>query len=233
MTTFLATRKTLQQGSSDLATQLAAERYAAREDREQDRRKEAYISLLRYVFWLSDVNHVSRTIIARQHAVLSNLRDDGSASKTGQEAVSARAVFESAGPTRKEQRRLDTGPTVEDNAATYALVVALSSNAVLDAFEELMKCDSKFFSKQVGMGAALLRKPKRAKVDATVDNISDAAQIDNAADVARQTIESVAHLINASNQLMEAGKDFKNAVEKIRKLVRAELQRPERFADAC
>lgn len=49
-TTSRATRDTLEHNSSALVTQLTGEREAAREDREQDRLEQAYVSLLKYVF---------------------------------------------------------------------------------------------------------------------------------------------------------------------------------------
>ena len=226
LTTFWATRETLKHNSSDLATQLADERDAAREDREQDRRKEAYVSLLRYVFWLSDVNRISRRVIARQHSAVSNLRTDGGAPGTSEEAASERAAFESAGPTPEEQRRLDAGPTGEDNAATNALVTALSSNAVLGAFEELMERDRDFASKQRSVAVALLREPKPTRVETSVDDAADADQVSQAADAAKKVIESAARLLDAIRQAVDAGKEFDDAAEKLRKLVRGELQQP-------
>src|SRR5580658_1805575 len=74
--TWGATRTTLKHNSdnlkiqlsherTNLETQLAHERRAAREDRDQERRKDAYVSLLKYVYWLSYVNSVRRLVVQK------------------------------------------------------------------------------------------------------------------------------------------------------------------------
>jgi len=163
LTTFRATRETLEHNSSALATQLTGERNAAREDREQDRRQEAYVSLLKYVFWLSNVIDISRRVIARQHAAVSKFRQDDSSPRTSAAADAERAAFVDAGPTGEEQRGLDAGPTSEDNATTYALVTALASDEVLRLFEELVKRDRAFSSRQRDVEAALLPSRRRSR----------------------------------------------------------------------
>jgi hypothetical protein len=222
-TTFRATRETLKYNSSALATQLRGEREGAREDREQDRRKETYVSLLKYVFWLSNVNQINRRVVARQHSAVAKLRPDGRPPKTAEAAGAERAAFVDAGPTEEEQLRVDGGPTSEDNAATYALVTALSSDKVLRAFEELMDCDRAFASKQVGVAVALLREPKPTAVEPRVADTSDVEQITPVED-ARQVIDAAVRLSEAIKQMIDAGKDFDDAVKKISKLVRDELK---------
>jgi len=224
LTTFRATRETLEHNSSALATQLTGERNAAREDREQDRRQEAYVSLLKYVFWLSNVIDISRRVIARQHAAVSKFRQDDSSPRTSAAADAERAAFVDAGPTGEEQRGLDAGPTSEDNATTYALVTALASDEVLRLFEELVKRDRAFSSRQRDVEAALLRDPKPTTVETTVAGRTDADQVTRAADAARHVIDAAARLFDAINQVVDAGKDFKDTVEKIRTQVRAELK---------
>jgi hypothetical protein len=198
--TFWATRETLTHNSSDLATQLTHERHAAREEREQDRRKEAYISLLRYVFWLSNVNYISRRVIARQHSAVSQLREGGNLPRTSEAAAAERAAFVDAGPTADEKQRLDTGPTSKDNAETYAIVTALSSDAVMHAFEDLVERDHVFSSKQHAVAVALLSEPKPPTTETTVAGTTDADQVAQAADAATQVIHAAVRLFDATTK---------------------------------
>jgi hypothetical protein len=218
-TTYLATRRTLANSSSELTTRLKDERDAAREEREQERLKEAYVTLLRYVFWLSDVNSIERGIVTRQHSAITNLRADRGAPKTSQDAASEINAFVSAGPTEHEQQRLDAGPTHKDNAATWALVKALSSDAVLTAFEELMKRDHKFSSSRRDVEVALLRKPSSATVEGVVAD-TDPEQIRQAT---KQKLEATKRLLVSTSNMIDAGKEVESAVETLTDLVRTEL----------
>ena len=223
-TTYLVTKRTLGHSSSELTTRLGDERDAAREEREQERLKEAYVTLLRYVFWLSDVNSISEKIVARQHSAITDLRGEQGAPKTSQDAASERDAFVSAGPTEQEQRRLDAGPTYEDNANTWALVKALASDPVLAAFEELMERDHTFSSKQSDVEAALLREPKSATVAAAVADSAASQQIRHTAEAATQNLKAAARLLATTSEMIDAGEKFDGAVKTLTDLVRAELK---------
>jgi hypothetical protein len=220
LTTYLVTKRTLGHSSSELTTRLGDERDAAREEREQERLREAYVTLLRYVFWLADVNSISRRIVARQHSAITDL----GASKTSQDAASERDAFVSAGPTEQEQQRLDAGPTYKDNAATWALVKALSSDAVLAAFEKLMERDHTFSFKRRDVEAALVRGPKPATGQAAIADSAASQQIRHTAEAAKQNLKAAGRLLAVTSEMIDAGKKFEGAVETLTDLVRAELK---------
>jgi hypothetical protein len=213
---YLVTRKTFQHDGEQLATQLASERDVAREDRDQGRRKEAYVSLLQYMFWLSDVNAIGQRVVDRQHDAIADLRPGGRLPSTEEEAASERAAFLAAGPTPGERKRIAAGPTSRDNAATWALVNGLSSDAVLNAFEALMDCDRELSMAQRGLQISLLRDPEASAG-------AEASEIDEAAERARRQILAAAKTYEAVGSVIEAHKNFEAAFEKVKPLVRSEL----------
>jgi hypothetical protein len=214
--TYLVTRTTLEHDATQLASRLASEHDAAREEREQERREKAYVSLLEYTFWLSDANAIHRRVVTRQHDAISALRPSGRLPTTEEEAAAEEAAFLGAGPIAGEQERLDAGPTSKDNAATWALVTALSSDAVLSAFEELMECDAVFSSKLRSLQNSLLHKPQ-ATAGAGTTGIAQTAK------TATEQIEAAARTFEAVVDVIDAHEKFQESSKKIEALVRAEL----------
>lgn len=214
--TYLVTRTTLEHDATQLASRLASEHDAAREEREQERREKAYVSLLEYTFWLSDANAIHHRVVTRQHDAIAALRPSGRLPTTEEEAAAEEAAFLGAGPIAGEQERLDAGPTSKDNAATWALVTALSSNAVLSAFEELMECDAVFSSKLRSLQNSLLHKPQ-ATAGVGTTGIAQTAK------TATEQIEAAARTFEAVVDVIDAHEKFQESFKKIEALVRAEL----------
>lgn len=225
LSTFLVGRETIKRNSGDLATrlerntadlgtQLVHERAAAREDRDQARRLDAYIALLKYVFWLRDVKNIAVIVVNRQQSAIQNLRPDGRLPTTAEAAAAERAMVLEVGPTAQEQKLLDAGPNSEDNAATYALVTAVASDAVLQAFEELMDRDRAVSSGSDAVADALWRGIEPISAEQTIDESTGAFT---------QIIEAATDLLKATFQFLGAAAKFDEAVENLRKLVRSEL----------
>jgi hypothetical protein len=207
-TTYLATKKTLAHSSSQLTAKLSNERDAAREEREQERLKEAYVTLLKYVFWLQDVNSIRKRVVTRQYAAIAALKPDRGPQRTVQDAASLKDAFLGAGASEQEQRRLEAGPTYQDNAATWALVKAVSSDAVLAAFEALMERDDAYSSRQVDVERALLHEPESTTVT----------------EAARQRLKATGTLLTATWKMIDAGEVFDTAADTLTSLAREELK---------
>jgi hypothetical protein len=137
-------KRTLKANSIDLAARLTHERCVAREERDQERRERAYMSILKSVNWLEYF------LVIRVRVVTHEILGTG------------------AGPTSEERRVLDAGPTAEERSATLALVTAVASAEVLNVFDEILKHQRTLLEKLDEARAASERDPaKTGTVDLT------------------------------------------------------------------
>src|SRR6266568_783956 len=167
--TFWSTRETLKSNTTslktqleheraDLVTQLKHERGGAREDRDQERRKDAYVSLIKYAYWLSYVNLILRRVTSRRVDALAKVRMENAmvrmesgTPRTTEYVAIERAAFFDVIPTPEEQKQLDARPPNEETAVMRALVTAVATDAVFDAFNELLSRDRDLSSKMTGL----------------------------------------------------------------------------------
>jgi hypothetical protein len=267
--TFLTTRETiksntnslktqLEQERANLVTQLIGERNAAREDRDQERRKDAYVSLVKYAYWLSYVNIVVRGVTSRriEAYTAARLKSVDERIESGeQETAASRAVetvaFFGVEPTREEQKQLDSVPSDEETAVMRALVTAVATGDVLDAFKEMMSADRNLSAKMNFLAVAVVREPKsfvvsdstpadvRQEVDAAAKfrmaTVAAEQEIDDnvikefhAAHLADgQRISDAGDFLFATLDMLAAGEVFDATVKKLVDLVRAELNLPQ------
>jgi hypothetical protein len=216
LSTARATRATLRHDSKSLEKQLTHQRTASREDRDEARRREAYVPLLTYVVWLSNFNYISRRVLERRYNAVVALRGNSGLPPNTVEALeSERVAFFRAGPTDEETAVLGAGPTSNENAATYALATALASEAVLEAFKDLTARDRAYSDAVAGVTVALLVTAEPMTLDETA--IADAAT------AATQVILAAEKLFNAIQRAVTAGNEFDASDRNIKELIRSEF----------
>jgi hypothetical protein len=180
-----------------LSEQLGDERQAAREERDQDRRLQAYVSLLDHVAWLSFCFDVRRRAVTRLVTALGDIRAQAGFTPRPDSAEEKAAVKET-GPTSEERKIIEEGPTNKDGTR-LALAAAVSSDGVLGAFEDFQRVQRELFSNLNKAEAAALY-PRKGTGGPTASNALDEA-----------------------NELYQA---FVRAAKQVRKLVRTELNEP-------
>jgi hypothetical protein len=224
--TLRATKASLKQNSDDLGTQLdhesggldlqlRHERAAAREDRDQERRKDAYVSLLKYASWRAYDNLVLWRIASRGIGGVRRIRGENDWKRTPDSAKAERDAFFGAKPTDAEQKELDAAPTGEERATTDALVTAVASDAVFKAFEQLLSKDQDFRSRYRALVDVLRQEPEPPPA---VDELGTAAALSENKDAGEFAIAEI--------RFSKASDEFHDAVKEIQQLVRTELNHP-------
>jgi hypothetical protein len=251
------TRRTLDRGSvnlveqlksqtANLMTQLGHERTAAREDRDQERRKDAYVPLLKYVYWLQSVSLANWTVINRAiDSVLALRRESYDATsvlppRTTEWAAAENAAFEAAAEANpEEQEEVGAGPTREEGAALRALVEAVATDAVRDAFHRVNRTSRDWDFSRYRVKGALLPEPKSSPKDShavpaanaaneTITDADEAAakEMRDAHDTAIGWLDEAVDFASATAELRTAYFKFADAVTNIEELVRTELNNP-------
>ena len=113
------------------------------------------------------------------------------------DSVEEKAVVKEAGPTPGERKIIEEGPN--QDGTRLALATAVSSDVVLDAFEDFQRVQRELFSNLNKAEAAVLY-PRKGTVDPTASNALDEV-----------------------NQLYQA---FVGVAKQVRKLVRTDLNEP-------
>jgi hypothetical protein len=242
--TMLAARRTAETESRNLIenlkaqttalmTQLAAERKAAREDRDQERRRDAYPELLKYVYWVQRVNIKWFDLVANANNAVLNIRSEKGPRTTETAAAEDAAFFAALQPISDVEKGSYKGPTPREHAAMYALVRAVATDAVLDAYTEVNKANGSFENYIGRVRSALLTErvslPKASDpLDETSDSdITEARkEMQESHDRAVALIEEAGDFATANFRLIDAYKNFFKAVEKLENLVRADLNNP-------
>lgn len=180
-----------------LSEQLAEERQVAREERDQDRRLEAYVALLEHVDWLSFCFDVRRRAVTRLITALGDIRTQAGFSPRP-DSVEEKTAVKETGPTMEERKIIEEGPTNQDGT-TLALATAVSSDVVLDAFEDFQRVQRELFSNLNKAEAAALY-PRKGTVDPTASN--------------------------ALSEVNELYQNYVGVAKQVRALVRTELNEP-------
>jgi hypothetical protein len=169
-------RRQLESERAVLVTQLQQERIAAREDRNQERRKEAYVALLKYVYWVWSVNLADRTIASRRVSAFTALREANSIARrrdgtprSAESVAAERAAFFDVELTSEESAQRGSGPSDEERANTRALVNAVATKEVLTAFNELLSKDRDMSDQILSIGIAVVSDPAPAAADSADD----------------------------------------------------------------
>ncbi len=114
------------------------------------------------------------------------------------DSVEEKAAVKEAGPTTEERKIIEEGPTNKDGAR-LALAAAVSSDGVLDAFEDFQGVQRELFSNLNKAEAAVLY-PRKGTVHPTASN--------------------------ALAEVNELYQTFVGAAKLVRKVVRTELNEP-------
>lgn len=217
-----------------LTRKLNHEIAATREHREQERREQAYISLLKYMNWLRLFVAMNFEVFDRELKAVNDVRAADGVLNVG--SAAEQVALDAAGPTDHEEEDM-TGPSVKERAETVALVTALASDEVRTEFDAVHRRKTDAIE-QVTKARAALRgkarpepstgKPAQAPAQEAGDAGQTTDEMEQASDeetqIAIRAMESAFDLLGASMPIFGVLNKFKDEVEKLEETIRAELQ---------
>jgi hypothetical protein len=227
--TLRGVKLTVQSNADDLKARLDAERAATHENREQERRERAYISLVAYVHWIKQVVAVNVTVVDRQLNAVRAVRAADNYLTAG--TLAEEAALTAAAPTDQEKDIIAAEPTITERANILALVTALASDEICSKFDELREKDSALSSALRDIRSALT--PEARLEPSALDDVlastqkidTDEAKANYEEAVASKAAESIPwKLLSASTRLLPAQAEFNRVVEELKVQVRIELK---------
>ncbi len=205
----------------DLTTRLNHETAAARENREQERRQRAYISLLTHIDLLRYFMNINFRIVKREYDAVKAVRDADGQAKIG--SAAEKTALDKARPTDEEEEALAAVPTPKEGAETVALVYALASDQVRQQFDVLTRADVELGKEMSNIRRTLRRGESSEPV--VNEAVSPAARkalarIHESADALADGVGNLYSFAKISAALGQ----FNKALDNLEEMVRAELR---------
>ena len=151
-------RETLKSSGTQLTNQLQGELDRSRDERAEQRFREAYKPLLSYLHWSQHMNILRRRILERQRDAVDKCRREHPLANKDEQSDLQWREFWDAGDTENEREEIDAGPTSRESADLLGLVDAFAGDQVRDAFLKVLKCQTELRTVQDQVRREVLRR---------------------------------------------------------------------------